>query len=86
MEYFRKGFPPPPYFWKLRVRWGTIQFWSQKGEKLNFPITPKITNPLFSVDGFPNAPTTTNRSPPQPQKNTVTIIACSPSLWNFLGF
>ena len=48
MEFFRKGFAPPPYFWKLWNWWGTIQFWSQKGEKLNLIKTPKTA--IFNIN------------------------------------
>ena len=51
MEFFRKGFDlHPPYLWKLWNRWGTIQFWSQKGEKLNFPKTPKMA--IFNINSL----------------------------------
>ena len=50
MEIFRKGSdpPPPPYFWKLLNPWGKIQFWSQKGKKLNFPKTSKMA--IFNIN------------------------------------
>ena len=60
MEFFHKGFDPPPYFWKLWIWWGTIQFWSPKGEKLNFPITPKMA--IFNINRLGKVPKITQNT------------------------
>ena len=58
MEFFRKGFDPPPYFWTLWNQWGTFQFWSQKGEELNFPKTSIMA--ILNINSLLKVPKSNN--------------------------
>ena len=44
MDFFRKGYdPPPPFFWSYGTREAQLIFGQEKREKHNFPKTPKMT-------------------------------------------
>ena len=59
MEIFRRGSdpPPPPLFLKVMEPMSTIQFWSKKGKKLNFPKTPKMA--IFNINLLGKVPKST---------------------------
>ena len=72
-----------------KKKWGGGAQWANSGGEVSLTLSPVLTPPKSSKTLLPpiyNAPPPKTKPPPPPQKKLMTIIACSPLFFIYLGF